>query len=649
MSMYIFDDNGGVKLATYHKHQVLELAEVIEEMTSQLDQFEDWEKVTFNFRQSSHFRSFPDSLKDAMQHLLTVLRKREQKMSHPYEAIKRNEALQQLTLEIASLAPLKQVLHRICETIRLLLHTDIGYLALYDEEKQTITISATSGTSPNIIGVEQRLGNGIGGRVVLTKRPHMFTDYRKETRRDPEVENAIDREGIISGLAVPLLLGTHAVGVLYAAMRTHREFNEEETEFLTSLASLASVAIQNARLYERSQRLIQIHQQLTEAVLQGDAIPSLIRSLSVILSSDVYFVDLSGEMTYSSLQNRLLNQDNLTELSQFVLTHYAKDSSHKSFIFNLNDLKLLCALVINNDVVVGPLMTVRPHSATYDDIDQIAIERAALLLALVISRSEVRKMNQFHLRTALLYQLLLKSEHEAVLSERAKHLGFNLYSPSLLIVNICSVDSLPPSQQENINRILRSILFSLDPEKYPLATVDNGNLIIAVKNQETIEKNAEEVYSLIKSSLPHVKVYTVISDLCHIPNDYRSAYLKSLNALSWHLKLGHSGTIIWAKSFGLAGLLFDASNFDAIKTFVLETFSPFKEYPSAHELLETLKIYLENECELRSTSEILHIHYNTLRHRIDRIEQILKISLKDAKIRQKLRLALLLNDTFHFV
>jgi len=50
--------------------------------------------------------------------------------------MQRSIALQQLTLEIASLAPLQQVLHRICETVRLLLHTDIGYIALYNEKSK---------------------------------------------------------------------------------------------------------------------------------------------------------------------------------------------------------------------------------------------------------------------------------------------------------------------------------------------------------------------------------------------------------------------------------------------------------------------------------------------------------------------------------
>ena len=635
-------------MAIEYKSAVLEVADFIEELTTLLEQEGPISSKHFF---SLDLHSLPDCLQDAMRHFLVALEKREQQMIRPQQEMQRSIALQQLTLEIASLAPLQQVLNRICKTVRSLLQTDIGYIALYNEEKQTITVRASSGTSPHLIGVEQRLGQGIGGRVVLTKRPHTFTDYPHEARRDPEVEAAIDYEGIISAIAVPLLLGSDVIGVLYAAMRVQREFTTEEIDFLSSLASLASVAIRNAQLYDQSQRLIRVHQQLSEAALQKEVVESVILTLSSLLSCDVCLLDASGQILHAHFRNTQLDAECISAIVRHAKSSIQTVSGQNSLFIEQSNHKIMCSAIISNQVLVGILATVRTAEETYDAIDRIAIERATTLLALAISTQEIQQMNKFYLRTALLYQLLFRGEQEAILGERAKHLGINLWKPCHLIVSMCMTHALPPSQQEIINRMLRSIQLTLDVARFPLSTVDNTCLVAAIPEQENLMARAEEMHALIEASLPQTKVFTVISEPCNKPSDYRNEFFKCKNALSWHERLGRDEPILWAKSFGLAGLLFDVSNMDAIKAFCVETLRPLTlaEHRHAGNLLETLKAYLENESELRATASCLHIHYNTLRYRLERIEQLLQINLNDPGTRQALRLALLLNDTFQFV
>ncbi|MFZ7102003.1 MAG: PucR family transcriptional regulator [Peptococcaceae bacterium] len=56
------------------------------------------------------------------------------------------------------------------------------------------------------------------------------------------------------------------------------------------------------------------------------------------------------------------------------------------------------------------------------------------------------------------------------------------------------------------------------------------------------------------------------------------------------------------------------------------------DYDQKHktELLETLEVYLENDCSIHDTAEILHVHANTLNYRLKRISEIGEINLKDA-------------------
>lgn len=635
-------------MSTSYNPPTLALADFLEQLTTLI---EKEPVLATNYQQLLNLHAFPDALRDALWHFLIALEKRERRTARSAEDMRRSTAIQQLTVEIASLAPVKNVLNKICDTTRMILKTDVAYVALYNEAKETITIAASSGTSPHLIGVELRLGHGIGGRVVLTKRPHTFTDYPHELRRDPDVEAAIDYEGIVSGIAVPLLLGNDVIGVLYAAMRVRREFTVEEIDFLTSIASLASVAIRNAQLYDQSQRLIQIHQKLSEAALQKEAIEAVIEALSVLLSCNVGFLDASGHVLHRHPTNFYPDR----EIIDTAVRH-AKNVIHafprqNSVLIEQPNHLFLCSPILSNDVLVGILITVRPATKPYDEIDRMAIERATTLLALAISTKEIQRINKFYLRTGLLYQLLTQSEQEAVLGERAKHLGINLWNKWRLITTGCVTPSLPAAQLENINRTLRAIQLTLDVSRFPLSTVDKTYLVVAVPDQAPLMERAEELHTLVVTSLPQAAVFTVIGDPCTKPSDYRHEYFKCKNALSWHQRLGHMEPILWAKSFGLAGLLFDVSNMDAIRAFCVETLRPLALYDQKHSgnLLETLKVYLENECELRATASMLHIHYNTLRYRLDRVEEILQVRLSDPATRQKLRLALLLNDTFNFI
>src|SRR4029453_706231 len=60
-------------------------------------------------------------------------------------------------------------------------------------------------------------------------------------------------EGLVSLVAVPLLLEDMPVGVLVGVARQRREFGPEEDALTQALATSAAVAIRNARLHEETQ------------------------------------------------------------------------------------------------------------------------------------------------------------------------------------------------------------------------------------------------------------------------------------------------------------------------------------------------------------------------------------------------------------
>jgi len=72
------------------------------------------------------------------------------------------------------------------------------------------------------------------------------------------------REDIRSTAAVPLVVGTEVVGVLFANYRSPQTFPQQQRELIELFASQASVAIHNARLYSDSLRKSQELQTIVE-------------------------------------------------------------------------------------------------------------------------------------------------------------------------------------------------------------------------------------------------------------------------------------------------------------------------------------------------------------------------------------------------
>ncbi|GAM56629.1 sugar diacid utilization regulator sdaR [Vibrio ishigakensis] len=61
---------------------------------------------------------------------------------------------------------------------------------------------------------------------------------------------------------------------------------------------------------------------------------------------------------------------------------------------------------------------------------------------------------------------------------------------------------------------------------------------------------------------------------------------------------------------------------------------------SKNVLLKTLRTFFEQNCDLAQTCESLHIHRNTLRYRLDKIEQVTALNINNLDEKVQLYLAL---------
>ena len=98
-----------------------------------------------------------------------------------------------------------------------------------------------------------RPGEGITGAAAELRHPVMIA---RQAHLDPRFRAFpnLPEDEYESILAVPVLARDHLAGALNVRTRRPREFSDDEVALLSAIAGQVGQAIENAKLYERSQR-----------------------------------------------------------------------------------------------------------------------------------------------------------------------------------------------------------------------------------------------------------------------------------------------------------------------------------------------------------------------------------------------------------
>jgi bifunctional protein TilS/HprT len=125
-------------------------------------------------------------------------------------------------------------------------------LVLLDSDRTKLIHSSSWGLPQfylrkGIIDVDRSLSEILTGQAVVIE------DASKDNRI--QYPDMATKAGIVSVLGIPLKLNGLAVGSLRVYAREHREFTSQDITFVTSMANLAAIALNNNLLYQDKEEL----------------------------------------------------------------------------------------------------------------------------------------------------------------------------------------------------------------------------------------------------------------------------------------------------------------------------------------------------------------------------------------------------------
>lgn len=107
------------------------------------------------------------------------------------------------------------------------------------EAQGTATITSVMGNNtPSICGLEVKEGRGLGGKAMLESRPRLTSDYERSTHITHDYDPQVLSEGIVSLLAVPVIVAGRTRAVLYGGTRSHGNLGAAFSKPVAEVAEL---------------------------------------------------------------------------------------------------------------------------------------------------------------------------------------------------------------------------------------------------------------------------------------------------------------------------------------------------------------------------------------------------------------------------
>jgi nitrate/nitrite-specific signal transduction histidine kinase len=226
------------------------------------------------------------------------------------------EASAHVSREITSILEINELMNRIVDLIRKTF--DYHAVGIYLSEKSSglLTLRASSGTEfpyPKTLNLDEK---SINGRAAMQNQAVVVNDISRSF--DSPVESFLPDTR--SALVIPLSMGENVIGTLDVQSCLVNAFQKQEITVLQSLGDQIAIAIENANLYEQSQKLATLEERSRLARELHDSVTQALYSLALLLKGWTQIQDQGKEVKLRDVLEKTgeINQQVLKEMRLLI-------------------------------------------------------------------------------------------------------------------------------------------------------------------------------------------------------------------------------------------------------------------------------------------------------------------------------------------
>lgn len=540
-------------------------------------------------------------------------------------------ALLESASELIRVRDTEKLLQKLVDRARTLIGCDIAYLSQYYPETDDLRVQASRGAiSANLKELRVPPGVGLAGQVVRDRAAQWTSNYDlTRLPHERRVDSAVKAERMESLLGVPMVVDGEVLGALFAANRYPHDFTTDEITLLSALADHASVVLKTAQLMgdlaeaaqasaeaeetaaaqaSTLQRLVEVEEQLTQLVLQGQGVPAVLDAISELLEADVIVVD-SGRLGSSSFPADEAFFDGITVDDADVRTALSHSRSTGRSAQVAGAQHMYVASVASHR---------RQHSALFvrfndepADGDANIVAQAAQTLALIRMNEQARADAENRVRGELAVDIIAGTRDLSELEARSRTGSFSLSGPWRLMTIQGDIEN----DDRIAARLVRVEPRILMTQRSPGITVLLPSAVI--RDRPTLDTLFEESGAL-ESSL------VIISDTDYDRKQLRTAEDEMWSCIRILNSLGISEGIFPPEDFAPYTAMFGTAP-EQTEIFMQRMLEPLRRWDRTHsaELISTLREYFESGMSIRRTATQMSVHVNTVKQRLERADLVL--------------------------
>ena len=569
-------------------------------------------------------------------------------------AVRELEFLQRLSQSAAATMDADELVELIIRETTSAIGTDVCSLYLANPGGRDLTLTATNGLNERMVGkVVMTLGEGVTGWVAETRQPMKVSDVSLEPHW--KWVPGLDEQRFTSMLSVPIESGPRLVGVLNVQSTEHREFTQEDVDFLRAIAGQVAGILERSEMQRRQevqlaeiQRSHAIHERFTRLSLEGagiqsilDAVGTLAGGPAALYSPDGFRIRGMGE-TAERLPPRI-------HLPPAVLSMGAREvrarAGRPARQYDLVPVRAGADLLGVLAVAVGV-------EAGEEDGRRRALEHGSTVLAVELSKERAAAEVERRLRGDLVEEVLaggLDAEEAERLARQAERLGHRLPHRAWTLVlepddESSEAEMATAGRQDRLDIVLGELVSRQVPGA--LTVVRSASAVVLVPEEAApdlagVERIASLLMAVAGPVLRPATASVGIGNLAKSVGELARSHVEARQALRLSRRAGARGRVTSYRALGAFRLLLDVQSPEALRAFVVEVLGPLLKYAESREtpLLETLEALAGARWVRRAAARTLGIHINSMSYRIERIEALTGLSLDDPETRVAVAIA----------
>jgi DNA-binding PucR family transcriptional regulator len=239
------------------------------------------------------------------------------------------------------------------------------------------------------------------------------------------------------------------------------------------------------------------------------------------------------------------------------------------------------------------------------------------------------------------YQKVIDEVYQTENQIKWEAANMSLLIPETFLVNVFTIAQ---SDAEHFDELADTVsLFANALNHFTHVFTNQLKIIVLIgsngKGKDLLTDSANDLTNTVLSQFTDKKVFPGIGNEYSSILQLRKSYLEALEVINSAKFIGEPEQLPFQYSkLGIFRYLEMISNHHTKTNYIntdLETLQK-KDLESQTKLLQTLEIYLLNNCRIKPTSEQLYIHTNTLKYRLNQITDLTSIDFDDFHSRMQL-------------